>query len=178
MAKSRLEQVIDAVQERVLAMYPGVTFKFGEPNVATNAAPPRVVWFRAEEGTLVGPARTIANAERTAVLDRNAAVIAVCWAKAGGSFDTDDAALEALIDAVEVALRDTIGTALVLPLVEDWTTEGWVQLGKSARIGFAIRQPVVRPAAEVLEASTDPADVGFDDTGDSDTDGILQAKDG
>lgn len=178
MSKSRLEQVLDAVQERVLALYSGVTFKFGEPNVAANAAPPRVVWFRSEEGTLVGPARTIADAERTAVLDRSVAVVAVCWAKAGGPFDTDDAALEALIDAVEVALRDAIGTALALPLAENWSTEGWTQTGKSARIGFAVRTPVVRPAAAVLEASADPADVGFDDTGDSDTDGILQAKDG
>lgn len=178
MSKSRLEQVIDEVQTRVLAMFPGTTFAFGEQYVATTGTPPRVVWFRSEAGTAVGPARTIADAERTAVLDRSVAVVAVCWAKKGGSFDTDDAAIEALVDAVEVALRDAIGTALVLPLVEDWTTESWVQLGKSARVGFAIRQPVVRPAAEVLEGSIDPADVGFDDTGDSDTDGILQAKDG
>lgn len=178
MAKSRLEQVIDAVQTRILSAWPGVTFSFGEPNVATTGSPPRVTWFRAEDGTLVGPARTAANAERTAVLDRSIAVVAVCWAKKGGAFDTDDAAIEALVDTVEVALRDALGTALVLPLGESWTTEGWTQTGKSARVGFVIRQPVVRPAAEVLDASADPSHVGFDDGGKSDTDGILQAKDG
>jgi len=178
MSKSRLEQVLDAVKTRTIALYPGVTFNFGEPNVALNGAPPRVSWFRAEQGTTTGPARTTARDERVALLDRSTAVEAVCWAAKGGSYDTDDAALEALVDALETALRSELGTALVLPIVEAWTTEGWTQIGKSARVAFAVRQPVVIPQPEVLDASTNPEHVGFDDGGKSDTDGILQAKDG
>jgi len=119
-AKSRVEQILEAVEPEVLALFPGVTFAFGEPNVAQNASPPRVVWLRAEEGTSVQQARTTAR-EIPALLDRNVALVAVCWARRGGSYDTDDAALEALVDAVEIALRSCLGTALVLPLGEQWT---------------------------------------------------------
>ncbi len=178
MAKSRLEQVLDAVKARIIELYPGVTFSFGEPNVAINGAPPRIAWFRAEQGTIAGPARTTARDERTALLDRSTVVEAVCWAARGGSYTTDDAALEALVDALELALRACLGTALVLPVSELWTAEGWTQAGKSARVLFTVRQPVCVPQPEVLDASTDPAHVGFDDEGKSDTDGILQAKDG
>lgn len=178
MSKSRLEQVLDAVKARVIALYPGVAFTFGEPNVALNGAPPRISWFRAEQGTTTGPARTTARDERVSLLDRATVVEAVCWAAKGGSYDTDDAALEALVDALELALRSELGTALVLPVAELWTTEGWTQLGKGARVAFTVRQPVVVPQPEVLDASTDPAHVGFDDGDKSDTDGILQAKDG
>lgn len=177
MAKSRLEQVLEAVQPRIAELYPSVVFEFGEPKASQHAAPPRVAWFRAEDGSTVGPARTTAR-EVSAPLDRTAAVVAVCWAKKGGAFDTDDAALEALVDAVELALRECIGTALVLPLPEQWTTEGWVQLGKTARVLFGVRMPVPLPAPEIVGTEAAPVNVGFDDTGKSDTDGVLQAKDG
>lgn len=178
MAKSRLEQVLDAVQARVLVLFPGVAFSFGEPNVAANGAPPRIAWFRAEQGTTAGPARTTARDERAALLDRSTVVEVVCWAARGGSYSTDDAALEALVDALELSLRECLGSALVLPVSELWTTEGWTQAGKSARVLFTVRQPVCVPQPEALDASTNPAHVGFDDEGKSDTDGILQAKDG
>ena len=61
MAKSRLEQVIELAQPRILELFPNVTFAFGETNVALNAAPPRVVWFRSEQGSSTGPARTTAR---------------------------------------------------------------------------------------------------------------------
>ena len=49
-------------------------------------------------------------------------------------------------------MRSELGTSLVLPVVEVWTTEGWTQIGKSARVAFAVRQPVVIQP-EVLDAS-------------------------
>lgn len=169
--------MLEAVQARVAELFPGVSFAFGETSVAQHAAPPRVVWLRAAEGSSVNAARTTA-AERAAVLDRSAVVLAVCWAARGGSYETDDAALEALMDAVELALRECLGTALVLPLGESWTTEGWTQKGKSAHVSFTVRMPVLKPEPEVVGTETIPVDVGLDPTDDSDTDGILQAKDG
>lgn len=177
MADSRLEQVLALVQPEVLALFPGVTFEFGEPKAATHAAPPRVAWFRAEDGSTAGPARTTAR-EIEAPLDRTVAVVAVCWAAKGGAYTTDDAAIEALVGAVELGLHKCLGTALLLPIAEQWTTEGWVQTGKSARLLFGVRMPVVLPAPEIVATDAEPIDVGFDDTDKSDTDGILQAKDG
>ncbi|MBL8684417.1 MAG: hypothetical protein JNK05_34910 [Myxococcales bacterium] len=177
MADSRLEQVLALVQPEVLALFPGVAFEFGEPMASTHAAPPRVAWFRAEDGSQVGPARTTAR-ETEAPLDRSAVVVAVCWAAKGGSHTTDDAAIESLIGAVELALHKTLGTALILPIAEQWTTEGWIQTGKSARLLFGVRMPVVLPAPEIVATEAEPIDAGFDDTDKSDTDGILQAKDG
>jgi hypothetical protein len=176
MAKSRLEQILDLVQPRIVELFPNATFAFGETNVALNAAPPRVVWFRAEQGSSAASARTTAR-EQVALLDRSAAVEAVCWAARGGSYTTDDAALEALVDAVEVALREQLGTALVLPLSELWTTEGWTQAGKSARLVFAVRMPVLLPAPQVLATESAPIDVGFDNDSSADPDGALDAKD-
>ncbi len=177
MAKSRVEQALAAVEPEVLALFPGVTFAFGETNVAQNASPPRVVWLRAEDGTSAQQARTTAR-EIPAQLDRYVALVAVCWARRGGSYETDDAAIEALVDAVEIALKTCVGTALVLPLAEQWTVEGWTQTGKSARVAFVLRMPVAEPAPTIVGTEDVPVDVGFDDTGKSDTDGILQAKDG
>jgi hypothetical protein len=135
------------------------------------------VWLRAEDGTNVGPARTTAR-EHRAQLDRTAALVAVCWARRQGEYETDDAAIEALVDAVEVALKVSIGTALVMPISEQWTTEGWTQTGKSARLNFVVRMPVMEPAPAIVGTDDVPVDVGFDDTDKSDTDGILQTKDG
>lgn len=175
MAKSKLEQVLDAVQARVSATVTDVTFEFGEPHAAKHAKPPRIAFFRAPDGTSTGPARTSARNERVALLDRSAAVIAVCWAAKGGDHETDDAALEALVDALELALRSEIGTALVLPIVEQWTSEGWATTGKSARVLFTVRQPVALPEPAVLEPSDDPNDVGFDNSDSDETDGVLVA---
>lgn len=175
MAKSRLEQVLDAVQARVLASVPGCAFEFGEPHAAQHARPPRIAFFRAKDGTTTGPARTTARNERVALLDRATAVVAVCWAVKGGAYETDDAAIEALVDALELALREELGSALMTPLVEGWTVEGWSQMGKSAQVLFTVRQPVCLPAPAVLDPSDDPADVGFDNSDSDETDGILTA---
>lgn len=171
--------MLESVQSRVLELFPGVSFAFGETNVAQHAKHPRVVWLRAAEGSSVGTARTTSR-EQAALLDRSAVVIAVCWAARddGSAFETDDAALEALMDSVELALRECLGTALILPLAEKWTTEGWTQAGKSAHVAFAVRMPVTKPAPEVVGTETIEVDVGLDPTGDSDTDGILQATEG
>lgn len=162
----------DLVQPRVLELYPAVTFEFGDVSRATHGKPPRVVWCRMD--AQVVPTQTTAKNPR-AVAQRNAGVVAVCWATKGGAFDTDDAAIESLVDAVEIALREKLGPSAALPFAENWTAESIAALGKTAAIEFAVRMPICLPDPTEVATDSDPIEVGFDNDASSDTDKNLDA---
>jgi hypothetical protein len=174
-AESRLEQILSAVQQRVAELVPGVTFAFGDQFVAINAAPPRVVWLRDDTGTTIQPAQTTAFSSTPSRAMRVAAVVAVCWAAKGGDCSTDDAACEALLDAVVLALRECLGTAAALPFAESWVPESWAKQGRAARLLFAVRMPIVAPALPEVATDANPIDVGFDTDTSADPDGALDA---
>ncbi|MFO0559062.1 MAG: hypothetical protein U0269_13690 [Polyangiales bacterium] len=172
MPTSRLEQVLEALQQRVLERYPGVSFDFGEQFIAAHAAPPRVVWVRGDGSV---NATSTAGRTPTALAVRHATVFAVCWAARGGRFETDDAACEALMDAVILALREVVGGGATLPFAESWEREAWVKQGRSCRLRFTLLMPVVLEEPTVVATTTIPVDLAFDHDTSADTDRALDA---
>lgn len=156
---SRLEEILAALQERVLALYPGVTFCQGQRFIASTVeAPPRIVWVRAID--------QYAPAERTspttqAVLTRSTAVVAHCWAAAGGWYETDDEAVERLVDALAFALRAVLGAG-ALPDGAEWVDTPSVNAaGLACLVSFIVKLPVLAPDVPVARATT----TAFDTTG-------------
>lgn len=149
-----------------------MTFDFGDTARNANSKPPNVVWYRST--TQVVAAQTTAKNPR-AVAQRNAGVVAECWAAKGDAFDTDDAAVEALVDAVEIALREKLGPSAALPFTEHWTAESYVTLGKLVGVEFVVRMPICLPAPTEVATDSDPINVGFDNDSSSDTDKQLDA---
>lgn len=171
MTTSRLEQVLAALEARVLTLYPGVTFKLGARFIASQVeAPPRIVWARATD--TFGPAQRTSPTQR-AVLTRSAVVVAHCWAVAAGAYDTDDAAVEALVDALACAIRVELG-ADALPTDAEWIDPPSATAGLACLVAFTVRTPVVEPAATTTQAT----ETSFDTAGSSPTDGTLQAGEG
>lgn len=171
MSTSRLEQIFVALQARILTMYASVTFCQGAEFIASQVeAPPRVVWVRAADA--FEPAQATSPTQR-AVLTRVTAVVAHCWAAAGGSYDTDDAALEALVDALACSLRLELG-ADALPDACEWVDSPGVNTGLACLVSFVVKQPVTEPAASTARATT----TALDTAGSSLTDGVLQGGEG
>lgn len=173
MANSRLERVLEALQERVLERYPGVRFDFGEQFVASHTAPPRVVWMRGDGSV---HATSTSGRSPTALAVRYATVQALCWASRGGRFDTDDAACEALLDAVILALREVLGASASLPFAESWEPEAWVKQGRSCRLRFTLHMPVVLEEPTVVATDAVAVDVAFDHDDSADGDRALDAE--
>ncbi len=171
MSTSRLEQIFVGLQARILTMYAGVTFKLGMEFIASNVEPPpRIVWVRAADQ--FEPAQRTSPTQR-AVLTRVTAVVAHCWAAAGGSYDTDDAAVEALVDALACAIRVELG-ADALPDACEWIDTPGVNTGLACLVSFTVKQPVVAPTTPTTQATAAEPDT----SGASSTDGILQAGEG
>lgn len=168
MSTSRLERALGGLQTRIAALYPNVSFRLGARFIAGQEdAPPRIVWVRATDA--FEPAQRTSPRE-TAVLTRAAVLVAHCWASAGDSYDTDDAAVEALVDALACALRDEFG-ASALPTDAEWIDPPSATGGLACLVAFTLRVPVVRPEVPVAQATT----TAFDASGASPADGVLDA---
>lgn len=171
MSTSRLQQILDGLEARILTMYAGVTFALTSKYVASHVeAPPRIVWVRAADA--FGPAQRTSPTQR-AVLTRSTAIVAHCWAVAGDPYDTDDAAVEALTDALACAIRTELG-ADALPSDAEWIDPPSVNAGLACLVAFTVRQPVVEPTVPTTQATT----MASDTAGASSTDGVLQCGEG
>jgi hypothetical protein len=172
-AKSRLEQVLDAVQAAALVRLSGVTFAYGLREVESQTqAMPRVTWVRttdAYQDTDPGVA------DNETVTTRGAVVVAHCVGAQdpARAWDTDEAATEAVVDAVVAALVDTLGPSVVLGTGE-WLDTGHTSRGAPCLLSFTVLQPVTRTAPGVGPDTVVIESVDFDPAGASGVDGILQ----
>jgi hypothetical protein len=166
MASSRLEENLAAIQAKIAERIPTCSFAFGAEHVtAHEQAPPRIVWVRAID-RYEGPARIGGNSR--AILGKQTAVIAHCWAKASGS-DTEDKAREDLCDCLAWALRVVLG-ADALPLSAEHLLDQVGAAGRVTLLSFTIGQPVTDTTLPTATVTTIAPDL----SGASPTDGVLQ----
>lgn len=159
MSKSRLEQVLEPIQEKILTRFGGVSFALGAKHIAKNAGAPRIVWVRGDDA--FGPAVSAGRNPR-AVLSRNAVMIAHVWAKAlpAQDLETDDAATEYLVDVLAWALR-AVAAVEAMPTRAAWLDSGAETGSLACLVEFTLAHPVVEPTRPTVRAEAlefDPSD--------------------
>lgn len=167
--KSRLEQVLEPLEAKILERFPGVTFKLGAKHISKNTGAPRIVWVRDVDA--FGPAVSVGRNPR-AVLSRGATVVAHVWAQASPalSLDTDDAATEYLVDVLAWAMR-AVAAVEAMPQRAAWLDSGAETGSLACLVEFTISHPVVEPARPTVQ----PDALEFDPSDASPGDGQLDA---
>lgn len=162
MARSRLEQLLVPVQEKILTRIAGCSFRVGAQFIPDQTtAPPRVVWARTVDryGPPDGP-----GGNPRPLLTKEASIIAHCWAVGTGDPNneadpnaTPDKAIEDLQDTVAWALRLVLGVAVV-PLNGEHLRDSVGAAGQACLLAFSVAQPISDNTLPTVQPTTTAAD--------------------
>lgn len=170
MARSRIEQVLFSVQEKITERIPSCSFALGAQFVAEqNLSAPRVVWVRGVDRYSAAD-RPAKNPR--ALLTKETAILAHCWAIGDGDpanpsdpQPTPDKAIEDLQDTVAWALRTTLGIPANV-MQGEHLRDSVNGAGRVCVLAFSLAQPVnddELPTVTIASIAPDASDAVAND---------------